>query len=205
MRFIQSILAGAALVAAAFAEVKINEYPKEVQAGRTYKVTYSPADNTPTTFILRKGDNANLDTITTLTESATGGEFQWSVDSALPNANDYALEIRQGTDVNYIGPITLTGGSKATSSASKASSTHASTSSAPSTLTTSTSVATVSSTVSGNATVTSASLSHSSTVKPSTTPTQTLRAPDQPGAASAFGSSPMAVLFGAVAAMVYLN
>jgi hypothetical protein len=66
MRFFETILAGAALVAAAWA-VEINEYPSEVQAGRSYRVTYTPGDDTPTTFILRKGKNEDLDTITTLT------------------------------------------------------------------------------------------------------------------------------------------
>jgi hypothetical protein len=66
MRFFQTIFAGAAFVAAALA-VEINEFPSEVQAGRTYRVTYTPGDDTPTTFILRKGANENLDTITTLT------------------------------------------------------------------------------------------------------------------------------------------
>jgi hypothetical protein len=70
MRFFETIFAGAALVAAALA-VEINEYPSEVQAGRSYRITYTPGDDTPTTFILRKGENANLDTITTLTGKDT--------------------------------------------------------------------------------------------------------------------------------------
>jgi hypothetical protein len=69
MRFFETIFAGAALVAAALA-VEINDCPREVQAGRSYTVTYSPGDDTPTTFLLRKGENADLKTITTLTGKA---------------------------------------------------------------------------------------------------------------------------------------
>lgn len=70
MRFFETLFAGAALVAAALA-VEINEFPSEVQAGRSYRITYTPGDNTPTTFILRKGENDDLDTITTLTGKDT--------------------------------------------------------------------------------------------------------------------------------------
>jgi hypothetical protein len=67
MRFFQMVASSAALIAAALA-VEINQYPTGgVVAGQTYTVTYSPADNTPTTFILRKGASTNLDTVGTLT------------------------------------------------------------------------------------------------------------------------------------------
>jgi hypothetical protein len=203
MRFIQSIFAGAALVAAAFA-VEINEFPSEVQAGRTYRVTYTPGGNTPTTFILRQGANENLDTITTLTESATGGEFLWNVDSSLPNGEDYALEIRQGTDVNYIGPIALSGGTNPTSKA--ASSSAASTTSAASSTITTATTASVHSTASGNGTMTSVTLSRSGTPTPSASSTESIGAPSQPSSgASAYGASSFGMLFGAVAAMAYIN
>ena len=67
MRFFQMLASSAAFIAAALA-VEINEYPTGgVEAGKTYTVTYSPADNTPTTFILRKGLSTDLDTVGTLT------------------------------------------------------------------------------------------------------------------------------------------
>lgn len=67
MRFFQMVASSAAFIAAALA-LEINQYPTGgVQAGQTYTVTYSPADNTPTTFILRKGASTNLDTLGTLT------------------------------------------------------------------------------------------------------------------------------------------
>jgi hypothetical protein len=54
------------LAAIAFA-LEIVDFPSEVAPGRSYTITYTPADDTPTTFILREGENANLGTITTLT------------------------------------------------------------------------------------------------------------------------------------------
>lgn len=67
MRFFQMLASSAALIAAALA-LEINDYPTTgVEAGKTYQVTYSPADNTPTTFILRKGLSTDLDTVGTLT------------------------------------------------------------------------------------------------------------------------------------------
>lgn len=210
MRFFETILAGAALVAAAFA-VEINEAPNEVQAGRSYRITYTPGDDTPTTFILRKGKSGDLSTITTLTESATGGEFMWSVDSALPDANDYALEIRQGDENNYFGPFALTGGSEPTSSSESSSGSASSTatdSSASSTETVTTeTITSVSSSASASITPSANGTTITTgTRTPTASPTETDEGvPESTNAASAFGSSPMALIFGAVAAMAYLN
>jgi hypothetical protein len=70
MLFIQSLFAGAALVAAVAADVAITQGPDfsaGVEVGKSYTIEYTPADDTPTTIILRKGDGANLDTVGTLT------------------------------------------------------------------------------------------------------------------------------------------
>ena len=67
MRFFETLLTGAALVAAALA-LEINDFPSKVEPGKTYEITYSPKDNTPTTFKLRTGPDNNLDpAIATLT------------------------------------------------------------------------------------------------------------------------------------------
>jgi hypothetical protein len=66
MRFFETLFAGAALVAAALA-LEINDFPSSIEPGKTYTITYSPADNTPTTFILRQGKNEDLSTVDTLT------------------------------------------------------------------------------------------------------------------------------------------
>ncbi|KAH7372316.1 Ser-Thr-rich glycosyl-phosphatidyl-inositol-anchored membrane family-domain-containing protein, partial [Pyrenochaeta sp. MPI-SDFR-AT-0127] len=124
----QTILSGAALIAAA-AALTIDTFPANVVAGETYTVTYSPKDNTPTTFILRQGPSGNLNTIETLTTTATGGSFSWTVKSTYANQPNYALEIRQGDVINYSGQFPLTGGSGSAAS-SAASSARASASSA---------------------------------------------------------------------------
>jgi len=224
MRFIQSIFAGAALVAAALA-VEINEFPSEVQPGKSYVIKYTPGDSAPTSFLLRKGKNEDLKTIATLTTSATGGSFTWNVDSALPNADDYALQVKQGSDENYIGPIKLTGGSasvspsasssaSASASASKSESESASASSGASTKTPSMTTASPSasasmSTPGSNSTVATATLSRTpsagSTRSGSPTNTNSPGAPQNTGAASTLSSSPLALIFGAVAAFAYLN
>lgn len=69
MRFTQALFAGAALIASVFA-VEINEYPSKVEAGKSYTVTYSPGGDIPTTFILRKGKNEDLETLNTLTSKS---------------------------------------------------------------------------------------------------------------------------------------
>ncbi|KAF2187199.1 hypothetical protein K469DRAFT_630149 [Zopfia rhizophila CBS 207.26] len=218
MRFFSTVLAGAAFVAAAFA-VEINDFPATAEVGKSYTITYSPANNAPTTFILRKGENDDLTNITTLTTTATGGSYTWNVDRALPNGKDYALQVVQNGESNYIGPIEIKG-SSSTASASASSSASASASastskSSDSTLSTITSAsASASSSVSGNSTISVPTLSRSASAGSSSTaratgsgsPTTAAGgAPSNTGAASTLGSSPLALIFGAVAAMAYLN
>lgn len=211
MRFFEVVLSGAALIAAAWA-VEFNEVPSTIEAGKSYTITYSPKDNTPTTLILRKGDPDDLGTIATLTTSATGGSFTWTVPSTLVNAKDYALEIVQsGGTPNYSGLIALTGGSASSSGTptptpSKTSSTTSgsTTKTDSSTLTSSTVSGTISSTPGTNSTVTTPPLSRTSSTGSSSTTTG--GPPQQTTNAAAYlGSSPAALLFGAVAAMAYLN
>lgn len=212
----------AALLATAFA-VELNEVPTSLEAGKTYTITYSPKDNTPTTFILRKGDPGNLDTIGEI-GTATGGSFTWTVPKDLVNAPNYAFEVQQaGSSPNYSGLIPLTGGSgKESSSSASASSGYptksmaslsvASSSASASTTKTESSKTTPapsgspSMTPGMNSTITSATLS-SRTSTGSAGPTTA--GPNSPPAestngASLFGSSPVALFLGA-AAMVYFN
>ncbi|KAH7088314.1 hypothetical protein FB567DRAFT_335789 [Paraphoma chrysanthemicola] len=106
------------LVGTAVLGAEINAYPiNGVDAGKTYTITYSPGGNTPTTFILRKGFSTGLATVGTLTTSATGGTFQWTVSSSLVSGSDYALEIRQGSDTpNFSGLFSVRGSSAVPSS-----------------------------------------------------------------------------------------
>lgn len=212
MRFISSIFAGAALIASVFA-LEINEAPSNAQVGETYTIRYSPADDTPTTFILRVGDAGNLDTVTTLTTTATGGTFQWTVDRNLPNDNTYALEIRQaGAQPNYLGPFTISG---STASSRVESSEEPSTTSAPATETSSSAeeTATLTTTVSGNSTIVlptgSASGSGSARLPSRTSGSGSSPTTSGPGAPentdNAAGSlRPAGLVVGAVAALAYL-
>jgi hypothetical protein len=220
MRFFEVVLSGAALISAVWA-VELNEVPTALEAGKTYTITYSPKDNTPTTFILRKGDPGNLDTIGNI-GTATGGSFEWTVPSDLVDAPNYAFEVQQaGAEPNYSGLIPLTGGSgeeetTTSSSSSAASSGYPTKTPTPSssgvTTTTESSKTTAAPSGTGslttpgaNSTITTATLSRTSTGSGAPTTTGPGSPPaEQTGAAALFGSSPLALLVGA-AAMAYFN
>ncbi|KAF2035940.1 hypothetical protein EK21DRAFT_84326 [Setomelanomma holmii] len=216
MRFFEIVVSGAALISAAFA-VTIDTYPSAVVAGQTYQITYSPKDQ-PATFVLRKGNSADLQTVGTI-GTGTGGTFSWTVDKSLPTDGTYALQVIQGTENNYSGQFPLTGGSTAVSSASAAvSSAAASASAAVSSIKASLSSvlasassaaasASISPSAGTNATISSATLSASRTASRSTSATGTSTGtgiPQSTGAASALDASPLALIFGAVAAFAYL-
>lgn len=208
MRFFKTLFA-AALVAVVAAKPEIHDYPKNIEPGKTYEITYSPADDTPTTFVLRRGKNVNLDKVDTLTTTATKGKFSWTVDKSFPNRDDYALEIIQGSasNNNYIGPIKLTGSTatelpSAASSSVPASSTGSVTAKPTGSFSTTASGA-VSTSVGSNSTVTSPTLS--TTPAPTGARTSTGGGPPQStGAASNLGS-PLALVLGGFAAMVYFH
>ncbi|KAF2831671.1 hypothetical protein CC86DRAFT_452656 [Ophiobolus disseminans] len=217
MRFFEVVVSGAALISTAFAAT-IDTYPTAgVEAGKTYTVTYSPKDQ-PVTFVLRRGLSTNLDTVGTL-GTATGGSFSWTVASNLANAPNYALEVRQeGSAPNYSGQFGLTGGSGSLSSAiasassaasAAASSAAASASAAISSIRASASSVAASATIlpsaGANSTIVSPTISRtgSASVRPTGTGTGTAP-PESTGAASMLSSSPLALIFGAVAAFAYL-
>ncbi|KAJ4372112.1 hypothetical protein N0V83_003885 [Neocucurbitaria cava] len=217
MRFFETVISGAALIAAVFA-LEINDFPSSgVVAGQTYTVTYSPKDDTPTTFILRQGDSGNLKTVQTLTTTATGGSFSWTVPKDLTDESDYALEIQQGEVINYSAQFPLSGGSGSDAASSAISSAYASASSAAASAASSASAAlssaissavasaTISPSAGTNTTVTSATLSRTATgTKATASATSSGSVPESTGAASSLATSPLAALFGAVAAFAYL-
>jgi len=207
MRFFQTLFAAAAFVAAAAAAVKpeIHDFPKNVVPGKTYEITYSPADDTPTTFILRMGDDVNLDKVAILTTTATKGKFSWTVDKNLPNRNDYALEIIQGaaTNNNYIGPIALTGSTASAFPSSSVPPTSTGASSGKPTVSSTASAPVTTTTGVSNNTVTSTSLSRTVSA-PTTATTSGSGPPQSTGAASSLGS-PLALVLGGFAAFAYFN
>ena len=202
MRFFQTLAAGAALVASALA-LTIDTFPSSVEAGKTYTITYSPKDNTPTTFILRKGLSTNLDTVDTLTTTATGGTFQWTVDSKYVDASNYALEIRQqGANPNFSGQFPLTGGEGTESSSSSSGSASATASSTGSvTRSASASISASPSASANGTTVSSATISRTSGTS---RPTSTSGGVPQATTNAAAPLAPVAAFAGLFAAFAYL-
>jgi hypothetical protein len=60
-------IVSALLFAASTLAIQLNSWPSSVVAGQTYQITWSGADTTPVTLLLRKGDPNNLQTVTTIT------------------------------------------------------------------------------------------------------------------------------------------
>ncbi|GME60845.1 extracellular matrix protein [Neofusicoccum parvum] len=253
MRFFQSIVGAFALASSVVAQTApalgITSAPTSVTAGQTYTIEYAAPVGQPVALLLRKGDPNDLQTVATLTDSATGGSYEWSVSQSLESDDDYALEIQQGTSSNYYGPFSLSGGAAASSSASSSSASASASASASgsstesSTITASASLSSAAASLSSlisaanstlasitsaaNATITSSNstatpASNSTTLRTSTatsttsgssgssstggssTASSTGSAPTS-GAAMPSIASPIALIFGAVAAIVFLN
>ncbi|OCL06854.1 hypothetical protein AOQ84DRAFT_68994 [Glonium stellatum] len=227
MRFFQSaLLAVSALASMTLAQsttLFFTQVPTSVTVGNSYTLEWKTADTTtPVTITLRKGPAGTLQTISTLTSTATGGTYTWIPDKSLADGSDYALMITQGNQINYSGHIALSGGSpsaisSAASASASSSASAASVSQSVLSLTTITGNSTASATASisaastgkGNSTVSTATLSVTAkttiAATSGSTGTQTASQGAPTGAAGQLGSSPVALIFGAVAAMVYLN
>ncbi|KAK5694362.1 hypothetical protein LTR17_024881 [Elasticomyces elasticus] len=99
----------AALAAAQSASLTFTHVNNPITDGQAQALTYSTNDTaTPVTIILRKGLATDLQTVATLTTSATGGQFVWTP-TCLVDGVDYALQISQGSQVNYFGPFVIQG------------------------------------------------------------------------------------------------
>ncbi|EUC44231.1 hypothetical protein COCMIDRAFT_37879 [Bipolaris oryzae ATCC 44560] len=225
MRFFQAILSSAAF-AALVAALEINDFPAQgVVAGNSYTITYSPADNVPTTFILRQGKSTDLNVIGTLTTTATGGKFQWTPSKDLSNQGDYALEIKRGDTVNYSAQFPLTGGAasddkpvssstpSASTSASVKPSSSASSSASPSpsasgsssiTSAASSSASASVSTPASNSTISSATLSRTPSPSATRTPTGSASVPEVTASgADSLLANPLAAIVGAAALVFF--
>ncbi|MCJ1408964.1 hypothetical protein MMC19_003041 [Ptychographa xylographoides] len=135
MRYLSTILAGAACVVATVAQtvpqIAFTTLPgATVQAGVPVQLAWSGGDNTSAvTITLKQGMEDNLQTVALITGDATGNNYTWTPSSSIPSGTNYALQISQGNDdVNYSGMFTFTGGASSTSSTSSMSSTSSSTS-----------------------------------------------------------------------------
>ena len=72
-------------------------------------------------IILRQGPSDNLQDVETLTTNAQNGQFIWTPSTSLPNGNNYALQIKQGNEINYFGPFSVQGASSSASASVSAS------------------------------------------------------------------------------------
>ncbi|TID16499.1 extracellular matrix protein [Venturia nashicola] len=206
--------------------------PTTVAAGSPITLNWIGGDSTaPVTITLKKGLSTDLKDVGVITSTATGGSYTWTPDTTIGDGADYALAISQGSVINYTGQFSVTGGSTAaatTASTSASTPASASSSAAPSSAANSstesiTSAAAALSTTasSSNGTISSAALS-STDSSASTTGSSTLRTSSATRTPSSSGStasssnvpatgaasglqSPIALFFGVVAAMLYLQ
>ncbi|KAI0442101.1 Ser-Thr-rich glycosyl-phosphatidyl-inositol-anchored membrane family-domain-containing protein [Xylaria telfairii] len=153
-----------------------------IEAGSTFEITWAGAEG-PVTLFLKNGDSNDLKTVQTITTNgAVGtGSFEWAVDPSLPSGN-YALEISDGSDINYskmfpvVGtkePVSTTGSSSSTVSATSSSASSSSTSSESSSATSTSSESSSSSSTATTSSETSSTSSESSTASHSSTVTRT--------------------------------
>ncbi|PPJ53480.1 hypothetical protein CBER1_00320 [Cercospora berteroae] len=219
--FVKSILVGAfaALAAAQSAAISFTNPLPQAVAGQSVELTWQTDDSTsPVTILLREGDAGDLQTVSTLTSTGTGGKFTWNVDSGLESDDDYALQITQGSNTNYLGPFSISGGTGTGSSSSSSAETPAgySTISAPANSTSSHTITAVPPYATGNVTIPrNTTLSSATLTRTATTPGNTNDAGFQgsqtgstgaqsTGGASSLltGGSAVALVFGAVAAIM---
>ncbi|EEH33780.1 hypothetical protein PAAG_04829 [Paracoccidioides lutzii Pb01] len=220
MHLVKALVASALLVATAVAQgISFTSFPDNVQVGEPVTVTWTGGTGAPVTITLRKGPREDLRDVQVLTTSGKGGSFTWTPDSDLANGNNYALQISQGTDVNYGSLFSISGGSgsnddKTTSASVTTTQTSSLSRSAitPATTTTTTTHAPTTGTPSGYPT---ASLNKTTTAGPRTRTTSVIITPSGPKSApptptpttggAAVMSSSFALIMGVLAAFAYLN
>ncbi|KAJ9157440.1 hypothetical protein NKR23_g41 [Pleurostoma richardsiae] len=196
-----------------------------VEAGVPFTLKWSNAVG-EVTITLKNGDPDNLKTVEVIDSGDTGTSFTWTPPSTLPS-DTYAFEIsdESGDQPNYSTQFTFAGSASATGSLTSASATAATTSSASASAsetstassTESSSAATTSS--SSASTTTSESSSSSSTSASSTSFTTSTSSTASTTSSSATSSttsvsntndgkrlgSPLALVFVAVASLLYFN
>ncbi|KAI1099406.1 Ser-Thr-rich glycosyl-phosphatidyl-inositol-anchored membrane family-domain-containing protein [Jackrogersella minutella] len=136
-----------------------------IAVGKPFEITWSEATG-PVTLTLKNGASDNLQTVGEITSGQTGDSYSWTPSTSLAT-DTYALEINDGTDVNYSKQFELEGGSA--SSSTSASSTTASSTSTSSTISSSSTVSSTTTTTSSSASSTTSSSASSSTTSGSST------------------------------------
>ncbi|CRG91651.1 hypothetical protein PISL3812_08701 [Talaromyces islandicus] len=111
MAFTKVLIAGSAFFAAALAQgLSFTEWPTSVTAGQPSTLKWIGDGGAPVTLTLRKGASTDLENVEVISPDATNGEFTWTPNTDLENGSDYAVQISQGDQINYSGPISLGGG-----------------------------------------------------------------------------------------------
>ncbi|KAL1583555.1 hypothetical protein WHR41_07652 [Cladosporium halotolerans] len=227
--FSKALLLGAiaALATAQSTVLTFTNVPNPITDGQPQAITYATNDTTtPVTIILRQGLRTDLQDVETLTTEATGGQFIWTPPNSLPNGNDYALQIKQGNEINYYGPFTVQGQTTTSSARSSASasasgspivSANSTTSAMMTPMGTGASASGTGSPISRNTTMSSATLTASTTSSNSRATasstddagfqgTGTSSAGSEPtGAASSMQIGSSLALFGAIAAGIFMQ
>lgn len=229
MRFFSAAFVGvSALVSLAAAQSNtlfFTSVPDLVTVGQTYTIKYTaPDSSSPVTITLRKGPSTDLSTIATLTSTSTGGSYKWTPDSSLVSGPDYALQITQGSEINYSGLFPIVGGSSSSASASGSTTVTAAASLSSALSSALSAISSLNGTITGNTTVTAVSNSTitissatltATTVKTTTKGSNTGSGTSSPtGAAATTGAvptgaaaanaGPFVYMLGAVAAVAYL-
>jgi len=218
------VSAFAALAAAQSAVLTFTNVPNPITDGQAQAITFATNDtSSPVSIILRQGPSDNLQDVETLTTNAQNGQFIWTPSTSLPNGNNYALQIKQGNEINYFGPFSVQGASSSASASVSASPVPSAngTTSVPVIVTPAGTAASASGTgvpVSRNTTMSMATLTATSTSSRSSatgtstddagfqgTGTSSTDAASSTGAASSFQVGSGIALFGAIAAGIFLQ
>ncbi|KAL1883124.1 hypothetical protein VTK73DRAFT_9491 [Phialemonium thermophilum] len=209
------------LAAVAQAKVAFTNSAFDVEAGKPITLTWA-GNSGPVTITLKNGPADNLKTVTVIDTNDSGNSFTWIPSASLPS-DVYALEISDGSDVNYSKQFTFQGsgtasvtapsattGSATVSSASASASASASSSAGSSSAVSST--ATVISSASSNSTTTSSSHSTSHTSATKTTKSTAAATTSEAPATTVPNTndsprykSPLALVLVTVAALLYFN
>ncbi|RYP76148.1 hypothetical protein DL771_001972 [Monosporascus sp. 5C6A] len=130
----------------------------DITAGEPFTITWSDATG-PVTLTLKDGPADDLSTVSVITSGQTGESFTWTPSESLPSGT-YALEISDGSDINYSSQFEVSGGAASGSSTVTLSTATASASSTS--VVTRTASSTITSTASSNSSSSATSNSSSS-------------------------------------------
>ncbi|KAI0017641.1 Ser-Thr-rich glycosyl-phosphatidyl-inositol-anchored membrane family-domain-containing protein [Xylariomycetidae sp. FL0641] len=130
-----------------------------ITVGQPFTITWTEATG-PVTILLKNGPSDDLATVSEIASGVSGTSFTWTPESTIASGN-YALEIEDGTDINFSAMFPVTGGTAPTPSAASTTMSMAST----------TSIATATSTEESSSSVSAESSESSSTATEAATTT----------------------------------